>query len=204
MIRWLMALVALVVVFGGIFGGKAWMDRRAAQAAAAQSWPAAAVTTAPARLASWDTVQRVIGTLRAVEGTEITAQVAGNVTEIAFESGTTVRKGDLLVQLDNSTQLAALHADEARLAQKRIDMERARRLYRDRAISAQQAQNAELDYKLAAAAVESNQALLAKLRITAPFDGVLGIRKVSVGQYVAPGTAIVDLQRWGWPPRSAS
>lgn len=195
MTRWLLAIVVLAAVFGGIFGGRAWLHQRAASAGA-QSYPAAMVATATARQARWDNTQRVIGTLRAVAGTDVAAQVAGNVTEIGFESGARVARGALLVQLDDATQRAALQADEARREQAQVDRERARRLYRRRAISQQELQDAELALKLASAAVESDRAVLAKLRITAPFDGVLGIRQVSLGQYLAPGTAIVDLQRW--------
>jgi len=194
--KWLLPLAILAAAFSIIFGGKYALDRRAAAAAAKQGYRAAAVATAVAREASWDSTQRVIGTLRAVDGTEITAQVAGNVTSIAFESGRRVRQGTVLVQLDDSTQLASLHANEARLEQARIDLERSRNLYRDHAISQQELQNAQMNHDVSAAAVESDQATLRKLRIAAPFSGVLGIREVSLGQYVSPGTGIVNLQRW--------
>lgn len=193
--KWLAALTALIIVFGGIFGGKAYLDRKAAQAAAGQSWPAAAVSTAQAQAVHWDVEQRALGTLRALDSTQITAQLAGNVTQIAFASGAHVRRGDLLVQLDDSTQQASLRANQARLVQARLGLERTRNLFRDRAVSQQEVENAQMNYGVTAAAVDSDQATLKKLRITAPFSGVLGIREVSLGQYVAPGTAIVTLQR---------
>lgn len=194
--RRLIAVAMLAVVLGGIFGGKAYRDGRAAAAAAERGYPAATVATALAQNASWDSEVRVVGTLRAVEGTEITAQIAGNVSQIAFESGARVRKGQLLVQLDNSTQVASLHSNEARLEQAARDLERMRNLYPSQAVSQQELQTAEMNHQVAAAAVSSDRATLAKLRITAPFSGVLGIREVSLGQYVSPGTGIVNLQRW--------
>lgn len=196
MSKWLIAVVMLVMVFGGIFGGKAYRDHQGATALVGRAYPPVSVATANAEDVSWQSVIRVVGTLRAEEGTEITAQVAGNVTQIAFQSGARVAQGQLLVQIDNSTQLAMLRSDEARLRQARLDLERAHKLFRERAISEQQLQTAEMNHDVIAAAVESDRALLRKLQITAPFRGVLGVREVSLGQYVSPGTGIVSLQSW--------
>lgn len=192
----LLLLFMVVAVIAILFGGRFALDRKAAAAGAMQSYPAAAVATAVAREASWDSMQRIVGTLRAVDGTEITAQMAGNVTKIAFESGRRAHQGDVIVQLDDSTQLASLHGNEARLAQARLDLARARSLFGDHAISQQDLQKAQMNHDVIAAAVESDRAALRKLTITAPFSGVLGIREVSLGQYVSPGTGIVSLQRW--------
>ncbi|AMN46362.1 hypothetical protein ACG33_04420 [Steroidobacter denitrificans] len=196
MSKWLIGLAALALALGAIFGGKYYQNRQAAAAAARQSWPAASVATARAQQASWDTRIRAVGTLRAVNGTRVSAQLAGNVTQIAFESGARVNKGDLLVQLDDSSQRAALRSNQARLKSAVMDLERARKLIRSHAVSQEQLQAAQREHDMAAAAVASDQAVLTKLRITAPFDGMLGIREVSLGQYVAPGTGIVDLQHW--------
>lgn len=193
--KWLIGLAALALAFGGVFGGKWYQDRKAAEAAAQQGWPAASVATAQAEAASWDGQTRAVGALRAVHGTQISAQLAGNVTQIAFESGARVRKGDLLVQLDSSSQQAALRSGQARLKSTAADLERARSLIRSHAVSQEQLQAAQRDHDVAAAAVASDQATLNKLRVTAPFAGVLGIREVSLGQYVSPGTGIVSLQR---------
>ncbi len=194
--KWQLVLVVLVVVFAVIFGSRTYMDHRAAAAAAAQGFPAVSVATAVARRASWNTRVNAVGTLRGVSGTEITAQIAGNVTRIGFESGARVKKGDLLVQLDNSNQLATLHADQAQLKLAEANLVRARRLVSVHAISEESLQTSQKSRDVAEAAVESDEATLHKLHITAPFSGVLGIRKVSLGQYVSPSTAIVSLQQW--------
>lgn len=194
-IRWLVGLLALVLVFAGIFGGKMYQERKAAERAAAQGWPAAAVSVATAEEATWDDRIRVVATLRAVQGTQISAQIAGNVTQVAFESGAAVNKGDLLVQLDDSSQRASLLSNQANLKLADANLARARKLAPSSAISREQLQTSQRDRDVAAAAVANDRAALDKLRITAPFDGVLGIREVSLGQYVAPGTAIVDLQQ---------
>lgn len=193
--RWLVGLLALILVFAGIFGGKQYQERKAAERAAAQGWPAAAVSVAIAEEAVWDDRIRVVATLRAVQGTQVSAQIAGNVTQVAFESGVAVSKGDLLVQLDDSSQRALLLSNQANLKLAESNLVRARKLAPSSAISREQLQTSQRDRDVAVAAVASDRAVLDKLRITAPFDGVLGIREVSLGQYVAPGTAIVDLQQ---------
>lgn len=192
--KWLGALLALALLFGAIFGGRAWLERRAAGSAWAQ--PALPVSTAAATAARWELHTEAIGVLRAVQGTAITAQVAGNVTGISFDSGARVRAGEPLVQIDNSTQLASLHSNQAQLRLAKLNLERMQALYERRLVSQQELQQAEMTHEVAAAAVASDEAVLGKLRISAPFSGVLGIRQVSLGQYVSPGTPIVSLQRW--------
>lgn len=194
--RWLLALMLLVLVFGSIFGGRHYLERQAMAEAAAQQYPPASVATATAQAQSWKPRLRVVGTLAASQGTEITAQIAGNVTQVAFDSGARVRKGDVLVRLDDSSQLATLHANQAKLKSANADLDRSRKLFASRAVSEQQLQTAEMTHGVAAAAVESDEATLRKLHIVAPFAGRLGIRRVSLGQYVSPGTSIVDLQSW--------
>lgn len=194
--RVLLTVLVLVIVFGLIFGLRIYGNREAAQAAKSQGPPPSAVATAVAKRGPWIVYTNVVGSLNAVRGTQITAQIAGNVTRIAFTSGQTVKAGALLVQLDNSTQLAQLHADEAKLALTRATLTRTQRLYRIKAASESDLQTAQANEGMARAAIEADKAMLAKLAITAPFAGKTGIRGVSLGQYVAPGTVVVDLQSY--------
>lgn len=194
--QWLWTIAVLVIVLGAIFGGKSYANHRAAVAAAHQSYPPASVSTAVARAAPWSSEVNVVGSLEAVSGTEITAQIAGNVTRIAFQSGARVKQGQLLVQLDDTTQLAQLHADQSKLELARTALARSRKLYASHAASQSDLQAAMANYGTARAAVEGDEAMLKKLHIVAPFSGVLGIREVSLGQYVSPGTTIVSLQSY--------
>lgn len=194
--QWWWAIVVLIAVFGAIFGGKSLANHRAAVAAAHQSYPPATVSTAVAREAPWSPELDAVGSLEAVAGTEITAQIAGDVTRIAFQSGTAVKQGQLLVQLDDSTQLAQLHADQSKLQLARTVLARTQKLYAAHAASQSDLQTAEANDGTARAAVEGDQATLHKLHIVAPFGGKVGIRQVSLGQYVSPGTTIVDLQSY--------
>lgn len=194
--QWVVVVVILIVVFGAIFGGKYYANHRAALAAAHRSFPPVAVSTAIARDMPWSPEDSAVGSLEAVAGTEITAQVAGNVTQVAFRSGAHVRKGELLVRLDDSSQLALLHADQARLQLTQATLARTQKLYAAHAASQSDLQTAEANGGAAQAAVEGDRATLRKLAIAAPFSGVVGIRKVSLGQYVSPGTTVVDLQSY--------
>lgn len=190
--QWGIAIIALVIVFGGIFAGR-WL--LGYKDGGSMGPPAVSVAVAVARKAQWEPDTRVVGSLSAVDGTRITAQIAGNIMAIAFQPGSHVAKGALLVQLDDSSQRAQLHADEARLAVARTQLQRARALRQENAASESALQSAEADYGSSLAAVEGDRATLAKLRITAPFAGVVGVRTVSTGQYVPAGTPIVQLQR---------
>ncbi|TAM09537.1 MAG: efflux RND transporter periplasmic adaptor subunit [Nevskiaceae bacterium] len=194
--KWLIVLILLVIAIAAIAGGKLYQNRRAANAAAHQSYPPTTVSTAVAEQQIWSPDISTVASLMAVSGTEITAQIAGNVTQIAFESGTPVKKGALLVRLDDSTQLAQRHADEAKLRLARTTLTRARKLFAANATSDAALQQAEADLATSQAALENDRALLNKLHIKAPFNGVLGIRQVSLGQYVSPGTPIVELQSY--------
>lgn len=192
----IIVVIALIVLFGGIFGSHWYTNHRAAVAAAHRSMPPTTVSTAIARVQPWSPETSAVGSLEAVSGTEITAQIAGNVTQIAFRSGARVAKGQLLVRLDDSSQLAQLHADAAKLTLARASLARTRKLFAAHADSLSDLQTAEATFGTASAAVEGDKATLDKLHITAPFAGVVGIRQVSLGQYVSPGTTVVDLQSY--------
>jgi membrane fusion protein (multidrug efflux system) len=192
----IIVVVLLVLVFGGLFGGRAWVNHRAAVAAAARGTPSTAVSTIQATSVHWTPDVHVVGSLQAEEGVQLTAQIAGNVTAIGFKSGDKVQKGALLVQLDDSIQLAQLHADQAKQKLTEAENTRTQDLIGVKAASQSDVDTAQANYSSAQAAVESDEATLRKLAITAPFSGLAGIRQVSLGQYVAPGTVVVSLQSW--------
>ncbi|HEY4128361.1 MAG TPA: efflux RND transporter periplasmic adaptor subunit [Gammaproteobacteria bacterium] len=192
----LIVVILLVVVFGGLFGGRAWVNHRAAEAAAARGAPVTTVATVQAATEHWTPDVHVVGSLQAEEGVQLTAQIAGDVTAINFKSGDKVEKGKLLVQLDDGTELAQLHADQAKEKQAQAEASRTQDLIAVKAASQSDLDTAQANYGSAQAAVESDQATLRKLDIAAPFSGMTGIRQVSLGQYVAPGTVIVSLQSW--------
>jgi len=159
------------------------------------SVPPTSVATIEAQAAEWQPVIKSIGTLAPVEGVTISADADGTIVRIAADSGTAVKAGDLLVELDTSVEAANLKAAEASAELTRINLERAQDLWGRSAIAKSDFDGAEAAAKQAVASVASLQALIAKKQLRAPFDGRVGIRLVNTGQFVARGQALLPLQK---------
>ncbi len=188
--------IAAAVVLALLFGTKAWMSHRA-QAAQAHRGPfSVSVAVAPVQTVSWQREIRAVANLVAVEGVHLVPQLTGQVTGIYFRSGQHVRQGQRLVQLDNSNQLAQLSADRAAETLAKLNYERSRNLYAAHATSEATLQTTQASYESAKAATAGIEATLAKLSVRAPFTGWIGVRAVSVGQYLSPGTEIATLDVW--------
>jgi membrane fusion protein (multidrug efflux system) len=132
--------------------------------------------------------------VEALQGTEVSAEVDGVVRSIAFEAGSTVAAGDVLVTLDDEVEQAQLRSAEASAELARLNLERARRLMAQSAIARADFDHTEAGWKHAAAQVDNIRAVIAKKVIRAPFAGKVGIRRVSVGDFLAKGAEIVSLQ----------
>ncbi|MCP4717692.1 MAG: efflux RND transporter periplasmic adaptor subunit [Deltaproteobacteria bacterium] len=152
------------------------------------------VTAAVVEPQRWESVLTSVGSLTAVQGVVVSAEVSGKVVKIAFEPGTMVQAGDLLVQQDIVAETAQLRSAEASLALARIDFERAKRLLKERTSSKSEYDNADAQLKQASAQVDNIKAAIAKKTIRAPFAGALGIRLVNLGQMLSVGDDIVSLQ----------
>lgn len=157
--------------------------------------PPAVVSVARATTAEWGDQITAVGTVRAVQGVDVTTELAGTVAAIRFRNGENVRAGQPLVQLDTSTERAQLRSLIANRDQARLAYARALRLIERGAIAQAEVEVAEANAESLQAQVEQVRTTIAKKRITAPFSGRIGIRLVSLGQYLAPGTAIVNLQQ---------
>ncbi len=156
--------------------------------------PPTVVTTVVVKAQAWQPVLSAVGSLKAVHGVTVSTDLAGIVSQIAFESGTEVKKGDLLVKLDTQQEEAQLRSAEVRLNFAKTDFERKRDLITKKAISESDLDTAQSQLMQMQASVEEMKALVARKRLTAPFDGLVGIRQISLGQFVNPGAAIVPLQ----------
>ena len=187
-------LLITVLVFGGVF--LAWAAIQAMMNSFFDDMPQppVAVATFDARAEQWSGRLEAVGTLVAVNGTDVTTEAGGVVQKIAFEAGQPVEAGALLVELNSAAELATLEALEASANQARVQAERWRTLGADRLVSQADVEERATQAATARAQAESQRALVAQKRIRAPFDGVLGIRRVDLGQYVAPGEPIVSLQ----------
>lgn len=194
--RFVILAIFLIVLFGGIFGWRAFVAAKMHAALAHAKEPQVSVSVATVKRITWPSELEATASLQAIQGTLLTPQLAGMVTGIDFHSGSSVRKGQLLVQLNDANQQAQLRNDEAALALAKTEFEQQRSLYREHNTSALALQQADAAYTQARAAVSSDRATIAKLQIHAPFTGHLGLRQVSLGQYVDTTTSVVDLQQW--------
>lgn len=192
--RIIITIVGLMVVVGILGGIKGLQIKRMIAQGKQFSPPPEPVTTAVARKETWESLLTAVGSLEAVQGVIVTAELSGKVERIGFEPGTKVKTGDLLVQQDISAENAQLRAAEASLTLAKIDLERKSRLLAQKTISRSEYDNAEAQYKQAAAQADNIRAAIKKKTIRAPFDGRLGIRLVNVGQVLKEGDAIVSLQ----------
>ena len=184
-------LIVLVAVLGGV--KELQIKRMIAQGKQYVPSPET-VTAAVARSARWPSVLTAVGSLEAVQGVMVTAELTGKVVKIAFEPGSTVKAGDLLVQQDTSSEAAQLRSAEASMELARLNLERAKELLPQKVITPSNYDIAEAEFKQAAAQVDAIRATIAKKTIRAPFAGRLGLRQINLGQTLNDGDTIVSLQ----------
>ncbi len=192
--RLLIVILLLALVFGGIFGWKAFVGYQTARYMATAKPPAVVVSSAVAETATWQARVASVGSLSAIQGVEVSSEVPGTIAAISFESGRQVQAGELLVQLDSTAEHAEKRSLLAQLELARLDYERSRGLLQSTALSQAQLDRAKSVMDTLQAQVEEQSAYIARKSIRAPFAGELGIRKVNLGQYVSPGTTMVTLQ----------
>ncbi len=192
--RVILVALFLAAVLGGIFS---WKQHAAEQMAAAQAGgpPPAVIAAASVQLESWQPYIHVVGSLEAVAGIEVTSEVGGQVSAINFNSGEWVKRGDLLLKLESQTDQAQLKGLVAERTLARLNFERVAKLVNERSVSKSDHDEARASLDAADARVAGQQALTDKKRIRAPFDGRLGIRRVDLGEYLSPGSAIVPLEQ---------
>jgi membrane fusion protein (multidrug efflux system) len=164
-----------------------------AQGAAFQP-PPEAVTTIVTAEEQWPETLTAIGTMAAVQGVTVSADLPGTVERIFFESGQAVRAGDVLALLDTRQEQAQLEAIEAERELARLTFDRLQGLLNERVISRAEFDRATAAYRQSDAKVGEIRAVVHRKTIRAPFSGILGIRQVNLGQYLAGGAPLVTLQ----------
>lgn len=191
------AIGALAVALGGSY----WYLRlgpgadQATQGAIAQEPPAAtAVEAATVETGPVVDAMTVSGTLRSDEDAVISAEISGRVNGVHFTEGQTVEQGDLLFTLDDAIYRAELSTAEANLELSRRNNERAIELLQRNAGTERARDEAQAQLAINEAEVNLARTRLDKTRIAAPFGGVVGLRQVSVGEYVTPGQDLVNLE----------
>ena len=195
MLKRLFLMLAVMLIFIAALGFFKFQQIQTAIAkGAAFQPPPAAVTTIVAAQEEWPATLSAIGTMAAVQGVTVSADLPGTVDRITFESGRAVREGEVLAELDTRQERAQLAAIEAQRELARLNYERMKGLLSDRVVSQAEFDRAMAEEKQTTAQVGEIQATIDRKTIRAPFSGVLGIRQVNLGQYLAPGDPLVPLQ----------
>ncbi|PKN52022.1 MAG: efflux transporter periplasmic adaptor subunit [Deltaproteobacteria bacterium HGW-Deltaproteobacteria-13] len=187
-------LAAVGIVFGGIFGYKAFVSGMIKKSMSAQKMPPVTVTAAKAAYDVWRPEFKAVGSLRAYRGIDVTSEIAGLVRNIAFTPGEEVKKGQLLIQLNADADIALLKSLEAAADLAQLVYERDKKQYAIQAVSQAALDADAADLKIKKALAVQQAATVEKKAIHAPFAGRLGISTVNPGQYVNPGDKIVTLQ----------
>ncbi len=156
--------------------------------------PPPAVSTYQVDQQRWQPTLTAVGTANAVQGVMVSTDLPGIIREISFRSGTAAKKGQALVKLDTRQELAQLNAANARSDLAKVNLDRVQGLLEKRVGSQSDYDAAAAEYKQASAATEEVRALIERKTIRAPFDGLLGIREVDLGQYLNSGEEVVPLQ----------
>lgn len=192
--RMILMLAVTVVLLAGLGFVKFRQIQSAVAQAAHFQPPPDAVTTIVARQEKWPSTLGVIGTVTAIQGVTVSADLPGTVARITFDSGKAVQEGDVLVELDTRQERAQLAAMEAQHDLAQVNYGRMQKLSTEGVIS-------KMDYDQATAQQKATEANVAEIRATierktvrAPFSGILGIRQINLGQYLSAGQAIVPLQ----------
>jgi membrane fusion protein, multidrug efflux system len=192
--RMLIMLIAVAVVFGGIFGFQAFKATMIKKFMAQMSSPPQTISTSKAGYEDWEQRIEAVGSLRAVKGADLSLEVAGVVDALSFNSGDDVEAGALLLKLRAEDDIAKLQSLEAQAELSQINYDRDQKQLKIQAVSQATLDSDAANLKNAKAQVAQQQAMVDKKYLRAPFAGHLGIRAVDVGQFLAAGTTIVTLQ----------
>ncbi|HZE11957.1 MAG TPA: efflux RND transporter periplasmic adaptor subunit [Burkholderiales bacterium] len=192
--RMIIMLAIVGVLFGGLFGFKAFLGGVIKKSISAQGIPTQTVSTAKAQFTEWQGEFQAVGTLRAVRGADLAPELPGLITAIHFQSSQEVAEGAPLVQLNNDSDVAKLQSLMAAVELAEANYDRDQKQLAIQAVSQAVVDADAANLKSAKAQVAEQRALVAKKLVRAPFSGRLGIRAVDVGQYVNAGTKLVTLQ----------
>lgn len=185
-------VIFILLIFGGLFGTKFWQIDQAKQSRKAP--PPASVLVTPVKQEYWQDTLPAIGSLQPVSGINISNEFAGIVSAIHFKSGQLIKKNDLLIELDTTTDQAELDGLLASRKLAQLKFDRQVRLLASKATSKSSHDEARALLDEAKAAVIAKKSILNKKRIRAPFNGLIGIRQVDMGQYIDKGYNIAPLQ----------
>jgi membrane fusion protein, multidrug efflux system len=192
--RMVIMLLVVGLLLGGIFGFIRFKSQMTKKYIMAGGVPVQTVSTTTANAMDWISGLAAVGTVRAVQGVEVSPEIAGIVDKIYFHQGDAVKAGAPLVQLRDSEERSKLQSLTSTADLARLTYNRDLAQLRIHAVSQQTVDDDKSKLDIALAHITEQQVLIAKKRILAPFDGQLGLRNIDLGQYLNVGTAIVSLQ----------
>ena len=186
-----LAICLLIAIGGFVFGIKVLQIGK--MVSTPMVMQPTTVSSAVVKEEDWAPTLSAIGSVSAVQGAVVSAELGGVVAEINFQSGGVARKGDVLMRLDSSAEEAQLHTAEADLELAKANLDRERDLAARKVVSKQELDTAQSTFGQKQGAVDNMRAFITKKQIRAPFDGMLGIRQVNVGQMINSGQQVVQL-----------
>jgi membrane fusion protein, multidrug efflux system len=186
--------VGAALLFGGLLFVQSYGNKQMNAMFDNMPQPPVTISATEVERAHWPRKLEAVGTFAAVNGADLATEAGGIVDVIGFKNGETVEAGEVLLKLNTDIDHAQLQALKAAARLAKLELERTQRLYNLNSISKAEVDARQTQADQARANVTAQRARIAQKTLKAPFDGVLGIRKVNLGQYVAPGTAIVSLQ----------
>jgi membrane fusion protein, multidrug efflux system len=200
MIRRIFYFILVTAILGGLAGGIAFYafdfkPKFLAKVILGAPKPPETISAEAARTDSWQPQISAIGTLAALDGIDVTPQVGGVIKDIKFDSGETVKKGQILVVLDTDTEVADMESLEAQLANANLDLTRKETLVKKGVSPRNDVDSLRTQTLTLSASIDRLKAVIAQKSIYAPWDGKLGLRSVSLGSYLAPGQKIVSLDK---------
>jgi len=193
-LKWILGVLIVLGFIGGLGGIKALQIVTMIEAGQSMGPQPETVALGKAEKTEWEQRLQSVGTVSSLEGIMLAAEAEGVIREIQFESGSRVEEGQLLLRLDDEQQRAELSSADAALKLAKLTHDRSIDLLRDNSISQAEFDRSQASLNEAEAKVEAAKAILAKREVRAPFTGKLGIRQVSLGEYVSRGTPLVSLQ----------
>ena len=189
-----LAVLAISLVIGVLVFIKFNQFAVMGEAGAKMVLPPQTVTAMSIENTEWEQVIAANGTISAVQGVTVSAEVGGRVTDINFESADSVTAGQVLLQMDTASEDSQLASAKATAALAKADLARLRKLIKKNLAAEDSLDRAEAQVKETNAQVGVIKALIEKKTISAPFSGRLGIRHVNLGQILAVGDPVVELQ----------
>jgi membrane fusion protein (multidrug efflux system) len=192
--KFIITAIGIIAVIAVIFYIKKSQFSAMGAAQAGMVMPPETVTATTAKEQNWETNITATGSVVAVQGVTVASEMAGKVAKITFEPGATVAAGDLLVQLDTSTEEAQLRAAEAGAALAKLNLDRGKELLQKNTMAQSEVDAADAQAKQTEAQADGIRAIIAKKTIRAPFAGRLGLRLINLGQILKEGDAIASLQ----------